>query len=158
LVLIDLIEDDTLPNRVCEQLGTALLILADVAEDDALGLTGATPEQNATARPKLFAEMPSDEAQFDGALFTPYVRAIYTREIEAVRLAPDDLRKSQLVRSAHKLAQIVAAGALPLDHVRKSLLTAANPLPAADALFVIEEAFRAGLREPRKLPTAGRRP
>ncbi len=158
LALLDLIEDDTLPDRACEQLGTALLILADVAEDDELGLIGATPEQVSAAQPERFEVPPSEAAQFDSALFTPYVRSIYVSEIEAVRLATGDRRKSQLARSARTLAQIVAAGALPLDHVRQSLLEAAAPLPAVEALSVIEEAVDAGLRQPRKLPAARPRP
>lgn len=157
-LLLDLIEDDTLPDRVTEPLGTALLILADVAEDDDLGLTGATPEAYAAARPESFVRASLPVPDFDAALFTPYVRAIYVREIEAVRLAPADCCKTQLTQSARTLARIVAASALPLEHVRESLLLAARSLPLSQANHLIEDAFQIGLRSPRSLPATRRGP
>lgn len=149
--LLNLIEDDTLPDRAIEPLGTALLILAEVAEDDELGLIGVPPETRvAICRDGV----PDDTCRadaFNEALFTPYVRAIYIREIEVVRLAPMDTRAGQLARSAHTLGRIVAGGALPSEHVRESLLLAAA-LPHALAAGIIADAFSRGLLNPRKLP------
>lgn len=149
--LLNLIEDDTLPDRAIEPLGTALLILAEVAEDDELGLIGASPE----TRLAIFRDGEPDDTcradAFDQALFTPYVRAIYIREIEAVRLASPDTQEMQLTRSAHTLGRIVAGGALPSAHVRESLLLAAA-LPEALAAGIIADAFSRGRIHPRKLP------
>lgn len=149
--LLSLIEDDTLPDRAVEPLGTALLILAEVAEDDELGLIGAAPETRIAISPPGALEDTCPADIFDEALFTPYVRAIYIREIEAVRLAPPDAQEKQLSISAHTLARIIAASALPGAHVRKSLECAAS-LPEATTADIIADAFSRGLINPRKLP------
>lgn len=150
--LLRLVEDDTLPCLAVEQIATALLILADVAEDDELGLISATPEARVAA---LLSGEPVEGITviaFDEALLTPYVQAIYADEIKAVRLAALENKKPQLVRSAYALARIVAAGALPLDHVRHSLTQAARSLPADIVTSTIDAAIRRGLCNPRILP------
>lgn len=149
--LLNLIEDDTLPGRAVEPLGTALLILAEVAEDDELGLIGASPETRIAIWRDGMPDNTGPTDTFDEALFTPYVRAIYIREIEAVRLASTDTKAMQLTRSALTLGRIVAGGALPSAHVRDSLLLAAA-LPEALAAGIIADAFSRGLINPRKLP------
>lgn len=149
--LLNLIEDDTLPDRAVESLGTALLILAEVAEDDELGLIGAPPETRVAICRNSFPDDACPTDTFDEALFTPYVRAIYIQEIEAVRLASTDTQAMQLSRSALTLGRIVAGGALPSAHARDSLLLAAA-LPEALAAGIIADAFSRGFLNPRKLP------
>lgn len=149
--LLNLIEDDTLPGRAVEPLGTALLILAEVAEDDELGLIGVAPETRVAICRDGEPDGTCPADTFDEALFTPYVRSIYIREIEAVRLASTDTRAMQLSRSAYTLGRIVAGGALPSAHVRESLLLAAT-LPESLAAGIIADAFSRGFLNPRELP------
>lgn len=92
---------------------------------------------------------------------TRYVETIYKREIEAVRLSGRGGRNAQLFKSSAALGSIVAAGGLPLDHVRESLLAAAlacgltNEDGATASHQTIESGLRAGLAKPRRLPEGG---
>lgn len=89
---------------------------------------------------------------------TRYIETIYKREIEAVRLSGCGGRNDQLFKSSAALGSIVAAGGLPLDHVRESLVAAAvacrltNDDGATATYQTIESGLRAGLACPRRLP------
>jgi hypothetical protein len=149
------IEDDKLPDRVFETFSTALFIVIEAAEDDALGLISATPEYVWQQRPDRFPEAVVSLRSFDPALCTSYVLTIYAREIESVRLASPEHRSSALRQAAYNLARVVAAHALPSDHVRDSLVLAAQDMPPAEVRAVIDEEFRKGFQKPRALPQAG---
>lgn len=150
--LLSVIEDGDMPDRIVEPLGTALLIIAETIEDDELGLTGVVPEVVFAITPARFPDHPLVPTGFVPSQISPYVRKIYIAEIEAVRLAATADRKRQLSRSAYTLARIIAAGALPADHVLESLKLAATGLPEAETEAVVGEAFSKGMRSPRKLP------
>lgn len=152
-VLLSVLEEDALPESTFLHLGNALHEMADAAEDDEIGLQWATPEQRVAAFPDRFPPADGETPAFDPHRCTPYVRAIYAAELEAVRTAVPDARNRQLQRSAYTLARIAGGGALPVGHVRESLAAAAVDLRPADAAAIIEAAFRKGLINPRNLPT-----
>lgn len=87
-----------------------------------------------------------------------YVSKAYEAEIAAVRQSGKGARNSQLFKSAAALGSLVAAGALPREHVEASLTLAAqeNGLVHDDGpravQATIESGLRAGLAAPRKLP------
>lgn len=153
--IFSVIEDDKLPDRVFETFSTALFIVIEAAEDDALGLIRAAPEYVWQQRPDLFPEAVVSLHSFDPALCTSYVLTIYAREIESVRRARPEHRSSVLRQAAYNLARIIATGALPSDHVRDSLLLAAQDVPPAEVSALINVEFRKGFLKPRPLPQAG---
>jgi hypothetical protein len=153
--IFSVIEDDKLPDRLFETFSTALFIVIEAAEDDALGLIGAAPENVWLQRPDLFPEAVISPRSFDPAICSSYVLTIYAREIESVRRARPEHRSSVLQQAAYNLARVIAAGALPSDHVRDSLLLAAQDLPPAEVSALINAEFRKGFLKPRALPQAG---
>lgn len=152
-IILRVIEIDALSDNAFRQLGNALNEIADAAEDDGFGLQLATPEQRAAAFPDRFSPPDPPSPAFNPRRCTAYVLAIYTAELEAIRMAPAATRKRQLQHSARTLARIVGGGALPADHIRESLAAAAPDLTAEEAAAIIETAFREGLANPRILPT-----
>lgn len=149
------IEDETLPDRLFEPFSTALFIVIEAAEDDALGLIGAAPEYVWQQRPKLFDEAIASPRDFDPVLCTSYVLTNYARVIESVRRARPEHRSSALRRVAYSVAQIIASGALPSDHVRESLLLAAQDIPHGEASAIITAEFQKGFLKPRVLHPVG---
>lgn len=150
-ILLSVLEDEALTDNAFRHLGNALHEIADAAEDDELGLQW--PEQRVAALPDRCPPAGPETPAFDPRRCTAYVRAIYAAELEAVRTAPANGRRQQLQRSAFALARIVAASALPADHVGKSLAAAAADMPGAEAAAIIKTAFRKGFANPRNLPT-----
>jgi hypothetical protein len=153
--LFSFIEDETLPDRLFEPFSTALFIVIEAAEDDALGLISAAPEVVWQMRPDLFPEATASPRDFDPGLCTAYVLSLYAREIESVRRTRPEHRSPTLRQAAYSLARVIAAGALPSDHVRDSLLLAAQDLPPAEVSALITAEFQNGFLKPRALPQAG---
>lgn len=149
------IEDDMLPARLFESFSTALFLVIEAAEDDALGLIGAAPEYVWQERRDLFGGAMASPRDFHPALCTSYVLSIYTREIESIRRARPEHRSPVLRHAAYSLARVIAAGALPSDHVRDSLMLAAQDLPPAEASAIITAEFQKGFLKPRVLPQVG---
>lgn len=153
-ILLQVIEDDGMPDEVFGSLGAALMIIIETAEDVQLGLIGATPEQRVSARPEFYADEYA-EVTFDPSRCASYVRAIYADELIKVRTVKPEERKCQLQRASYALARVVAAGALPAAHVRESLVAAASDQNSDDVATIIESSFRKGLTRPRTLPEKG---
>lgn len=93
---------------------------------------------------------------------TRYVERAYESEIRAVCFCGKGGRNAQLFKSAAALGSIVAAGALPLQHVRKSLIDAATQcgLVRDDGMHAVQSTIQSGIQAgakcPRKLPEAVR--
>lgn len=153
--IFSVLEDDKLPDRLFETFSTALFILIEAAEDDALGLIDAAPEYVWQQRPDRLPEAVLALRSFDPALCSSYVLTIYAREIESVRRARPEHRSPALRQAAYNLARFIAAGALPSDHVRDSLLLAAQDFPPTEVNALINAEFRNGFLKPRSLPKAG---
>ena len=132
-----------------------LLRPLDALDDDALGLIGASPELVWQKRPDLFRNVTAFPRDFNPGLCTAYVLTVYAREIECVRRARSEHRSSALRQAAYSLARIIAAGALPAEHVRDSLRLAAQDLPPAEVSALINAEFLKGFLKPRALPQAG---
>ena len=87
-----------------------------------------------------------------------YISKAYEAEIAAVRQSGKGARNSQLFKSAAALGSLVAAGALPREHVETSLTLAAqdcgliNDDGPRSVQATIESGLRAGIAAPRKLP------
>lgn len=121
------------------QPGECLLHSADV------------PTSTPTARPAARQQAP---ATATGEL-RPYVRAILTRELDAVRNAPNGHRNDTLNRAAFALGTIVGAGELNAAQVEANLLDAASAagLPEDEARATVRSGVAAGQTNPRTLPT-----
>lgn len=87
-----------------------------------------------------------------------YAHAALTREVEAVRSAPEGSRNDQLNKSAYALGQLVGGNALDRTAVEAELLTAAQAagLDAVEARGTIDSGITAGLAEPRQAPATQR--
>jgi len=87
-----------------------------------------------------------------------YISKAYEAEIAAVRQSGKGARNAQLFKSAAALGSLVAAGALPREHVETSLTLAAqecglvNDDGPRSVQATIESGLRAGIAAPRKLP------
>ena len=94
----------------------------------------------------------------DPAKLSRYVEAAYSRELEGVRLAPRGGRNARLFKGAAALGSFIGAGLLPIEHVRESLMQAAelSGLANEDGIRVvratIESGLMAGIANPRPLP------
>lgn len=87
-----------------------------------------------------------------------YVSKAYEAEIAAVRQSGKGARNAQLFKAAAALGSLIAAGALPRDHVETSLTLAAHECGlitddgSRSVQATIESGLRAGIAAPRKLP------
>jgi hypothetical protein len=151
--LMEFSDYNELPPRGEAGINEIRFLLVQLVERDDACLLDATPEQCAAILPELQDAELTPPVAFDESRVTPYVRSIYSRELEAVRLAAPDGKACALERAAYSLARIIAAGALDTGHARNSLLQAASPLAPQHAGPIIERAFQKGFKNPRRLPT-----
>ena len=92
-----------------------------------------------------------------------YARAVLEGEIAGVALAKPGERNAALFRAAARLGSLCAAGHLPFEPVAGGLLLAAEECGltrddgAARVHATIESGLKAGAKNPRGIPTGGRR-
>jgi P4 family phage/plasmid primase-like protien len=105
------------------------------------------PELKSVTRPKVPATAADN--------LRPYVIAAFSREVEAVRNAPNGHRNSTLNKAAYSLGQIVAVGELTEEQTFAALTDAALTagLPESEARATIRSGIEGGKKAPRQLPT-----
>jgi len=125
---------------------------------DALNARGNKPERAAPPSDDLVAIIAPPIPSATKATIR-YGEEALTREINAVRTAPNGDRNNQLNKSTFALAQLAASGVLDAYTVTDQLLSAAvaNGLPEGEARKTIASGLKSGIQQPRDLSHVGQR-